>query len=208
MKKLLISSIVLSTVFTVSAKEGERDHHDAHEHGVAEMNIAWVKNELTIDLEGPSHNFVGFEHEPKSKKQKKIVGAAAKLLKQPNQLFSLDNDSCKVAEVKVDSPFDWAKKDHDHDHGHKHDDEKHHDEKASSHKGHDDHDDHEEESVHSEYSLHYGFDCSELKTELTVDMNQLFSEFPNLEKVNVQWLSATQQNSVVATKNNATLTLK
>ena len=201
MKKLFIIIMVFSTIFTASAKEGDRDHLGAHEHGVAEMNIAWVKHELTIDLETPSHNFLGFEHQPKSKTQKKAIKKVAKLLKEPKQLFSLDNSSCKIVETKIDSPFESVEKGHDHGHKHEH---KHGDEKKESHNGHSDH----EEDTHSEYSLHYRFDCVELKETLTVDLKPIFSQFPNLEELKVQWLSSTQQFSKVVTRNNTALILK
>jgi len=209
MKKIFVIIFIFSTAFIVSAKEEDLHQHDAHEHGVAEMSIAWVKHELTFDIETPAHNFVGFEHQPKSRKKKKIVKKVAKLLKQPNQLFSLDNSSCQVEETKIDSPFESIENDHDHghDHGHKHGSEKHSDEKKDSHKDHSEHDDHNEET-HSEYSLHYRFDCTELKESLTVDLAPIFNQFPNLENLKVQWLSETKQFSKVATRNNTNLILK
>ncbi len=54
--------------------EGEdHDDHDdesgslgAHEHGTAEMTIAWVDGDLTIDMISPNFNVFGFEYEPES----------------------------------------------------------------------------------------------------------------------------------------------
>jgi hypothetical protein len=52
----------------------EHDEHDdegssglgAHEHGTAEMTIAWFDDEVAIDLISPTFNVFGFEYEPVS----------------------------------------------------------------------------------------------------------------------------------------------
>jgi hypothetical protein len=54
--------------------EHDDDEHDdegssglgAHEHGTAEMTIAWFDDEVAIDLISPTFNVFGFEYEPVS----------------------------------------------------------------------------------------------------------------------------------------------
>jgi len=97
----------------------------------------------------------------------------------------------------------------EHDEHAKHDDKDDHDEHAK----HEDHDEHDHEegdksSSHSEYSIHYEFSCTDNKEGLTVSTANLFEYFPHMEKIKVQWLSATQQSSSILTKKNNTVKLK
>ncbi|MGK0273596.1 MAG: hypothetical protein ACI88H_004278, partial [Cocleimonas sp.] len=46
------------------------------------------------------------------------------------------------------------------------------------------------------------------KSELSIDTANVFKHFPNVEKIKVQWLSATQQSSAVLTKKSNMITLK
>jgi hypothetical protein len=39
---------------------------DAHEHGTAEMTVAWIDGDVAIDLISPTFNVFGFEYEPTS----------------------------------------------------------------------------------------------------------------------------------------------
>ena len=54
---------------------------DAHVHGEAEVNIVFEVQKLLVELENPSFNLVGFEHEPKTLEQKKLVEKTIELLK-------------------------------------------------------------------------------------------------------------------------------
>lgn len=63
---------------TVDDDDHDDDHDDddhddeegaglgAHEHGTAEMSIAWIDSEVVIDLISPNFNVFGFEYEPES----------------------------------------------------------------------------------------------------------------------------------------------
>jgi len=53
--------------------DGDKDHDDyddhagglgAHEHGTAELSVAWIGTEVAIDLISPTFNVFGFEYEP------------------------------------------------------------------------------------------------------------------------------------------------
>ena len=44
--------------------EDQKREHGAHEHGVAELFIAWSGGEMAIDLRTPAYNVVGFEYVP------------------------------------------------------------------------------------------------------------------------------------------------
>lgn len=256
MNKYILPLILLTSISSTYAKE-KKVQHDAHEHGVAEMNIVWEKNELNIDLLSPAFNITGFEHQPSNHEQEELIEEIEKHLNSPNKLFAFKGGSCRAKDIDVDSPFgDHAEhedhKEHDSHDEHDHDDHKKHDKHADhdDHKDHDkhtdhddhkehdkhaDHDDHkeydkhtdhkehdkhaehddhkdhkhaEESSTHSEYSISYAFNCEDTKQALTIETAKLFKLLPQMEKIKVQWLSASSQSSSILTKESSTLTLK
>ena len=163
------------------------------------MNVAVIGKEVQIELDSPSFNLIGFEHQPKTKKQKKKVKRTEKLLANTAKLISIENNSCKVEHVTVGSPFA------EHDDHKGHDDHKEH--KAhDDHKEHKAHDDHAEDT-HSEYALEYHFVCD--AAEFTaINFSGLLSKFPNFSKIRVQWLSNDKQGDAELSANNQMITIK
>src|SRR5262245_57975098 len=85
----------------------------AHEHGRGTLNIALDGSRLSMELEAPGADIVGFEHEATTAKQKAAVEAAKKQLAAPQRLFELPSAAgCVLKEAKVAIEAD------DHDHGH------------------------------------------------------------------------------------------
>ena len=75
---------------------------DAHVHGEAELNIVFEGQELLIELESPSFNLVGFEHEPKTSDQHKLVENTIKLLKDFDSVANTSTEaSCNIIDIKV-----------------------------------------------------------------------------------------------------------
>ena len=213
MKKQSLALLLLA-VSSVSYAEGEKVQHGAHVHGVADMNIVWDKKALNIELMSPSYNILGFGHKPTNHEQEETIEKAEKKLNLPNELFGFVGSSCKVVKTNIESPFENHeghddKDDHDEHAKHEdHGDKGGHDEHAK-HEDHDEHDHKEgEKSSHSEYNVHYEFSCTDSKEGLTVATANIFKYFPNMEKIKVQWLSATQQSSSILTKKDNTLKLK
>ena len=238
MKKYTLALLFLSTASFAYAKD-EKIQYDAHQHGVAEINIVWDKEDVNIELLSPAFNITGFEFQPANHEQKEVVAQIEKKLNTPNELFSFKGASCRAVKTDIDSPFeeDAEHKDHDHEEHAKHEEHEEHEEHESKeedddHKDHaeheskEEHEDHEEHaehdehsehdddhgksssSTHSEYSISYEFSCSNSKAELTIAIDNLFKYFPQMEKINVQWLSPTQQSSSILTKKNTSIILK
>ena len=93
--KILLSIIAIvcavgSNLSNIDAAEYRR--HEAHEHGVAHMNVAFEGNELYIEFISPAANIVGFEHQPRTQEQKAAVKAAIKKLEAGEKLFALPSD--------------------------------------------------------------------------------------------------------------------
>ena len=61
----------------------------AHEHGRGTLNIALEGSRLSMELEAPGADIVGFEHKAKTQKQKAAVEKAKKQLAAPQALFEL-----------------------------------------------------------------------------------------------------------------------
>lgn len=77
----------------------------AHVHGVAKLQVAVDGNILTLDFESPLDNLLGFEHLPRSEKQKAAVRAMAQRLNKPESLFlTTPAAACTVLSAKLESP--------------------------------------------------------------------------------------------------------
>ena len=58
-------------IFSFDLGAAEKRHHDAHVHGVAEINIAVEGAKATVEFRAPAESLMGFEHEAKSESDKK-----------------------------------------------------------------------------------------------------------------------------------------
>lgn len=76
---------------------------DSHEHGVSTLKIAQEGNKVTLELEAPGDDIVGFEYEPKNEAEKASVEAALTKLRKPEALFSMPSAAgCSVAESEAE----------------------------------------------------------------------------------------------------------
>ena len=96
----------LASLPALAADEGHDHHgnHPAHVHGVGKLDVALEGNTLTLHLDSPLINLVGFEHAASSGKDKDTVRAAVKNLREVNRMFATDAAAqCKPAEVQLES---------------------------------------------------------------------------------------------------------
>lgn len=171
MNKLLIAGMAAGLCLTVNAN-AEKNHehhreHDAHTHGVTQLNIAFEDKQLLIEMESPAANIVGFEHKPESEKDKAAFKSAMAQLKKSSQLFKMDSGAaCKSAGHEIETSMDID--DHDHE-KHKH------------------HDDKQDERAHSDFEAQYEFACANPSRLKDIDV-RLFKVFPKTHKINVQYI--------------------
>jgi uncharacterized glyoxalase superfamily protein PhnB len=85
---LFVAVFAAAYVAPVLGAEKEQRHHDAHEHGAAELNLAWEGNTVTVEFESPAVNIVGFEHQPRNDAQKQSVQDALATLRNADKLFA------------------------------------------------------------------------------------------------------------------------
>ena len=77
----------------------------AHVHGAASLQVAIDGNTLTLHIESPLESLLGFEHAPRTDKQKAAVRALSERLNQAGDLFMPSPAArCAPVSVKLDSP--------------------------------------------------------------------------------------------------------
>jgi hypothetical protein len=101
----LISTLgvwLLMFSFDVGAA-AEKRRHDAHVHGVAEINIAVEGAKATVEFRAPAESVMGFEHEAKSESDRKKRDAALEQLRaKRDQMVLFDAKlGCKSSDVKT-----------------------------------------------------------------------------------------------------------
>ena len=156
---------------------------DAHVHGEAELNIVFESRELLMELESPSFNLVGFEHEPKSLDQQKLVENTIESLKDFRQIASISPEAdCKLIDASISTTMkglgDGRKEHHEDEH---HEDEHHEDEHQ-----------HSAKEIHSEFSATYSLRCDKPENLKSIQL-ELFSTFELMEEIAVQMIIQGEQ---------------
>ena len=82
---------------------GQTPQH-AHVHGVAKLDIAVEANTLTLQLEAPLDNFLGFERAPRTDAERQQADAAVAKLRAADKLFRIDPAAgCTLKSVALSS---------------------------------------------------------------------------------------------------------
>ena len=80
----------------------------AHEHGALKLDVAIEGNKLTIAMEAPLDNLLGFERAPRTDAERKAAADVLARLRNPNQgksLFSADAAAqCTLSKADVQAP--------------------------------------------------------------------------------------------------------
>jgi hypothetical protein len=87
-----------------SSGAAEKRRHDAHAHGVAEINIAVDGSKAEVEFRAPAENVMGFEHEATSESDKKKRDAALRTVQtKMSEMVVFDSKlGCKFSEVKTE----------------------------------------------------------------------------------------------------------
>lgn len=173
---------VVSTSVTAKSEIDDFGHsdHDAHTHGEVNLAIAKEENKISIALESPSANLLGFEHLAESEAEVALVTQITAQLENANNLFLFNGSDCQSTEVFVDRSAVLPK--------------------HANHIEHDEHnhDEYQEAVVltHSEIQATYQFQCNET-SELNSIKTNLFNQFSGIEKITVYWITDHKQGSAV-----------
>lgn len=159
---------------TGSANAGEHREHDAHVHGIGQLDIALEGEVLAVEFTTPAINLLGFEHAPEDDDQRARLREAVQLLQNGLALFSLPIDArCVPESTEVESELL---------------DDDHHHEGAGT----EDHD-------HADFHVSYRFHCEAVSALTYMDVN-LFTHFPATEKLEVQLITPSGQTGVELTQ--------
>ena len=195
MHKHLVTTLglVAMSLLTIPAfaEDGHREL-GPHVHGHGTLNIAIEDKRVSMELEVPGMDIVGFEHAPSTEDQKIAVEKAKTRLQTPLGMFSLPAAAgCTVAEAKVAIEAEHG------DHGgddHKHDE-----------KGDDDHD-HEAAGGHNQFEASYALDCTN-PSELTAITFDYFTLFAGANDLTVNVVTAKGQSKYEVSRSKPTLDL-
>ena len=186
MKNIFIVLVCLFVSFQTSAQVRQKD---SHEHGAANLMLAIEGDKLQIGIEVPSESLIGFEHFPKSRSDRENFNEAIKILSNPSKFFSTPDDAeCLLTGLNVSQTLFSGEEEDEHGH-----------EKKDEH-GHDDHDEHghedsEKGEIHSEFRSNYSWNCLHTD-EIDSIGNKLFSFFPRIEEIRVNWITTSGQGSL------------
>jgi len=187
-----LAALAVASLAAVSGRaEDEHRELGPHVHGHGTLNIAVVDKRVSMELEVPGMDIVGFEHAATSADQKAAVEKATAQLGKPLDMFKLPKAAgCSVADANV-----AIEAEHHHD-----GDDDDHDEHADA-----DHD-HDEHAGHNEFHVTYALDCSEPAslTSITFDYFKMFSGAHDLT-VNV--VTAKAQNKYEVSRDKPDLDL-
>ena len=138
----------------------------AHEHGAARLSIAVDAPRITLALDSPLENLVGFEHSPRTDAERRVTEAALAQLRNAAKLFRIDPAAqCTLATVDlVSAPL-----------------------KLGAPKG--------QDRGHGDMEGGFEFNCKDVGRAGFVELG-LFEAFPRLQRIEVQTLSAKGQHKV------------
>ena len=181
---------------------------EAHIHGDAELAVVVDADVVTIELETPLYNLLGFEHHPETAAQKTKVEMAEGQLQKGEALFVFNAEAkCNLmSESKAVHLFDEDHEEHD-DHEEHHDDhEEHDDEEHDDDEHHDDEYHDEDESSHKDALLQYQYRCAAPSSLENVSVN-LFEFFEDMSDIDVTYLGPSTQKQVSLTRKNTQMDL-
>lgn len=160
----------------------------AHVHGHGTLNIAVEGSKVTIELEAPGDDIVGFEHEAKTAKQKAAIEAAKTRLSAPlTLLVPLPAAGCKATSAKVELESGA-----------------HHGEAAPAAKT---GDKAEGEAEHSGFHAEYTLECSNIAALTMLDV-RYFKAFAKAQELDVSLIGPKGQTKLEVTREKPSLDLR
>lgn len=195
---LVVFAISVAVAAPSLAEEAHREL-GPHVHGHGTLNIAVENTRVSIELEAPGMDIVGFEHEASSADQKAALANAKAQLGDPLTLFKVPAAAeCKLAEAKTEIE---TEAEHDHDHAAEKSDEK-----TEHDHGHDDGHDHDDHAGHTAFHVTYAIDCAvpENLTSITFDY---FKAFAGAKELDVSVVTEKAQSKFEVTREKPVLDL-
>jgi len=189
-----LASLALALSAPVSQAQEEHRQLGAHVHGHGTLDLAVEDQRMSLELEVPGMDIVGFEHAAQSDEQKAAVANATSLLQRPLDIFVLPAAAgCRVASAEV-----ALQPEHEHD-----DDDAGHDHAA--HEGAGDHD-HDGHAGHNQFHATYSIDCADPAALTAITFNY-FKLFAGAQALTVNVATAKGQSKYEVSRDKPTLDL-
>ena len=198
-KQLSFTLAIAAIALLTNAVRAEEAHRELgpHVHGHGTLNIAIEDKRVSMELEVPGMDIVGFEHAPSTDDQKGAVDKAKARLEKPLGVFSLPAGAgCTVAEAKVSVEAEHHHDGDDDDHAHDAD----HKDGAKDDDGHDEH------AGHNQFHVNYALDCTN-PNELTTINFDYFTLFGGARDLTVNVVTAKGQSKYEVSRDKPTLDL-
>lgn len=207
------TSLVLAlTLAAGSVAAQETRQLSAHEHGVGLLNVAVEGEQVSLELEVPGMDIVGFEHGPSSTEDQASVDAAISRLSEPLDLFMpSDAAGCTVTQAEAglveedEHEHEVASAGESHAEGEAAAEGENHDHAGEE--AHADEAEHEEDEAHSEFRAEYVLTCSNPEALDGLDF-AYFTAFPNAQALMVQMISDTGTQGFEVTRDQPRLDLQ
>lgn len=168
--KFFLLLLILFAPFSLMAAE-------AHVHGVATLQLALDDSMLHLNLSSPLDSLLGFEHQPRTEKQKAAVRHMADQLHQAERLFQPTVAArCTLKTYSLESPVLETGKHKEHDH------------KGHEHEGHD----------HADLNAEFVFYCAKPNELRDLEVN-LFTYFPGLLRLKTEAATPRGQSAAILT---------
>lgn len=146
--------------------------HKAHQHGVAHMDLVREGKHVEITLKVDGDGVVGFERAPRDAAERAKIDAARTGLGDGQALFGLPVAAgCRLAAADVEAPHAGDVEAHDHGHDAKGD-------------------------GHADWQANFRFECERPAAAGSVDLAGLFTTFPRITRVQLQWITDDAQSGV------------
>ena len=188
--RLFALFVSASMVAALPAAAQEHRELGAHEHGRGTLNIAVEGNKVTMELEAPGADIVGFEHAAKTSPEKAAAEKAKAQLMTPLSLFKLPAAAeCRVTEASVEVEIG------EHDHDGKEAAKAPEGGKAPA-KG----------EGHSEFHAQYTLECKAASSITAIEFGY-FRAFAGAEKLDVNVITPKGQSKFEATRAKPSISL-
>ena len=153
----------------------------AHEHGVVRMGLAVDDQRMSLDIEVPAATVFGFEHNPETEEEIRVVSEAMETLRtRVGEVIVVSSElACELEDVEVVSAPEV-----DEEHSHSEDEDAHSDDEEHSHS--------EGEDAHSEVRVSVSWFCAQSVegTDATLSLSSLW---PDAELVDLTVITSMGQ---------------
>jgi|GEM_PF-1122951 len=190
-----LMSMSLTTPFALANEahqhSGSHNHEQhAHVHGVAKMQMVIAGKAVLIEVASPLFNVVGFEHKPNNEQQKKAMKQRVSAISKGDLITLTAQAQCRLESNDIDLPFADSHAHNEHEHEHK-------DDHSSDYK-----------QTHNNLRFEYQLHCESPQNLNDVNTQPLFTAWPNLQKLNVEWVYNNRQSAKTLSPDQPLLTLQ